>query len=382
MRAATAHSEEFDAVSAAAELIRQSVEQLRGEVPVCAFLFATTEYDHATLLAALHEQWPDLPLVGGSTDGAVTTSGFAHESVVLTLLTGAGLRARSGLGRNLAKDPARAVAEALSAAGPATRLCWTVFAPSTNSTAVVRDLQRALGNACPVVGGLTGDHRLGTAMVEFHGREVLRDSLPVMFLEGDIAVGCGVGTGWFPIGEPRVVTKAAGHWIHEVDGMPALQVFQSYWGEMVSTATLGEYPIAVFPNGADGDYHLRAVFEVDQQRGSMRVAGEVLEGAVVRPTEVVREGILAGSTKSAAQALACYPGADPQVAFIFSCAARKWVLGTTVETEIRHLQAAFAAAGVRPAVAGGYFFGEIGPQRRDAPSEFHNETCVTVILGR
>jgi hypothetical protein len=382
MRAFTSHSQELEAVAAAGELIAKSTEQLQGEAPVAAFLFASTDYDHQQLLAALHAHWPDLPLVGGTTDGAISGAGFAHDSVLLTLLTGKGLRARVGLGRSLSKDPARAVAQALAASGPQPRLCWTVFAPTTNATAVVRMLQQGVGTECPVVGGLTGDHREYSRMVEFCGTEVLTDSLPVMFLDGDMLVGCGVGTGWFPIGEPKIVTRAADNWVHEIDGKPALRIYEDYWGAIPPSASLGEYPLAVFPAGPDGDYHLRAVLDADRTTGSLRVAGEVLQGAVIRLTEVVRDGLLAGSWTSASNAISAYPGRDPQIAFVFSCAARKWVLGTKAETEIEHLRSAFLGAGISPAFAGGYCFGEIAPVRPGAPSEFHNETCVTVILGR
>ena len=382
MRAVTAQSHEFDTVAAAADLIAQCTEQLRGETPFAAFLFASTEYDHPSLLAALADRWPDLPLVGGSTDGEVSSDGFAHDSVVLTLLCGAGVRARVGLGRGLGVDTGAAVEQALAGRGdlrPA--LCWTVFAPTANSTAVVRQLQQALGD-CPVVGGLTGDHREYTRMVEFCGREVLRDSLPVMFLEGDLQVGCGIGTGWFPIGEPKVVTRADGHWVHEIDGRPALDAFRDYWGALVLTKSLGEFPLAVFPNGVDGDHYLRAVLDSDEATGSIRVAGEVLPGAIVRLTEVLPEGILAGSEASVDNAVRAYRGERPEVAFVFSCAARKWVLGTKAEEECGLLQKAFEHAGITPVLAGGYCFGEIAPPRPGAPSEFHNETCVTVLIGR
>lgn len=382
IRAVTAQSEEVDAVCAIAEVLASCTEQLAGARPVAAFLFASPEYEHRILLDAIADRWPDLPLVGGSTDGEVSSAGFAHDSIVLTLLVGDGLRARAGLGRDLSKGIDTAVTQAIGAAGPKPRLCWTVFAPTTNSTAVVRQLQQRLGDGCPVVGGLTGDHREYSRMVEFCGREVLKDSLPCMFLEGDLQVGCGVGTGWFPIGEPMVVTRSDGHWVHAIDGKPALSVFAAYWGAVPMTSSLGEYPIAVFPNGADGDYHLRAVLDADATTGSLRVAGEILEGALVRLTEVLPDGILSGSDASVARAVAAYPGNSPALAFVFSCAARKWVLGTIAEQEVEHLQAAFAKAGVTPALAGGYCFGEIAPSQAGGPSQFHNETCVTVLIGR
>lgn len=382
MRAITVQSQEVDTLTAVAEVIAQCTEQLQGERPVAAFLFASTEYDHAQVLEAIADRWPGLPLVGGSTDGEVSTQGFGHDSIVLTLLTGEGIRASVGLGRDLGVDAEKAIGAALAGCGDhEPSLCWTVFAPTSNSTAVVRRIQERVG-ACPIVGGLTGDHREYSRMVEFCGREVLKDSLPIMFLSGDLKVSYGVGTGWFPVGEPKVVTRSDGHWVHEIDDRPALDIYRDFWGGTPMTQSLGEFPIAVFPNGLDGDYYLRAVLDANEETGSIRVAGEILAGAQIKLTEVLAEGILAGSEVSVGNAVRAYPGTQPKVAFIFSCAARKWVLGTKAEKEIDLLRAAFAAAGVDPAVAGGYCFGEIAPQRLGSPSEFHNETCVTVLLGQ
>lgn len=382
MNALTVQSQELEAIAAAAEVIARATEQLGRAKPVAAFLFASTSYDHQQLLDAIAAHWPGLPLVGGSTDGEISNAGFAHDSVVLTLIWGKGIAARTGLGRDLSKAPDRAIADALSTRGTAPRLAWTVFAPTTNSTAVVRQLQSTLGTACPVVGGLTGDHREFTRMVEFCGREVLRDSLPVMFLEGDFQVSCGVGNGWFPIGQTMKVTRSDGHWVHEIEGRPALDLYCDYFGAMPQHASLGEYPLAVFPDGPDGPFHLRAVLDADPKTGSIRVAGEIIEGACIRLTEVLSEGILAGSTESARNAVAAFRGEQPVLAFVFSCAARKWVLGTRAEQEIGLLLDSFQKSGVRPAIAGGYCFGEIGPTTTGGPSDFHNETCVTVLLGK
>lgn len=384
MRAVIARSTAVDSVTAAAELLMQATEQLGAEQPVAAFLFASPDYEHQVLLDALADRWPGLPLVGGSTDGELSSvGGFAHDSVALTLLCGEGLSARVGLGRNLSKDPAAAVAQVLADCGdrqPA--LCWTIFAPSSDAAAVVRRLQAGIGEATPIIGGLTGDHHEYSRMVEFCGREVLKDSLPVLMLDGELKISFGIGTGWFPIGEPVQATRVDGHILHEIGGRPALELYRDYWGEAPAEQSLGEYPIAVYPNGPNGDFYLRAVLACDAATGAVRLAGAVPEGAWLRLTEVVPEGVLAGSEHSASAAVKAFPGATPEIAFVFSCAARKWVLGTKAEGESAILAGAFASAGVKPSFVGGYCFGEIAPQRIGAPSEFHNETCVTVLLGR
>ncbi len=386
MRAVIAQSQAVDTKAAVADLLSQSRQRLAGTKPKGALLFASTDYDHTLLLTAIQAEWPGLPLIGGSSDGEVSSlAGFAHDSVLLTLLVGDDLVVRTGVGRHLAQDVEVAAQQAMATVPPRTKsrstLCFTVFAPTANSSAVVHRLQELLGADCPILGGLTGDHREYDRMVEFHGGDVLRDSLPVMRIEGDFVVGWGIGTGWFPVGEAQVVTRADGHVVHEIGGQPALDVFRDYQG-VVPDDSLGEYPLAVYPDGLGGNHCLRAVLSADPATGSLRLAGEVPTGSVIRMTEVLPEGILAGSAQAATAAVRDYRGIAPELALVFSCAARKWVLGTKAETEWRTLQDAFLKAGVEPTIAGFYAFGEIAPTGRGRPSEFHNESCVAVLVGR
>ncbi|MGE3175133.1 MAG: FIST signal transduction protein [Planctomycetota bacterium] len=390
MRAIVAQSQAVDSAAATAELLEQADERLAGEQPRAAFLFASTDYDHGVLLAGIQQRWPGLPLIGGSTDGEVSSvSGFVHDSALLTLLCGDDLKVHAGVGHDLSKDLDAAIAAALpeaavpgfSAAHGRQLLCFTVFAPSANSTEVVRRLQQRLGADCPIFGGLTGDHREYARMVEFCCAEAQRDSLPVLLIEGDLKVSWGIGTGWFPVGEAMRVTRAEQHVVHEIAGRPAFEVFRDYWGSMPEDS-LGEYPLAVYPEGSDGRYFLRAVLGADAATGSIRLAGEVPHGSTIRLTEVLPEGILSGSESAALAAAGSYPGTAPQLALVFTCAARKWVLGTEAERESALLQQAFARGGVQPAMAGFYAFGEIAPTTAESPSDFHNETCVAVLIGQ
>lgn len=382
MRAIVCQSDVEDAAGVTAELVAQATEQLGGDTPRGALLFASTEYDHSVILAAVQERWPGLPLIGGTSDGEVSSAGgFRHDSAVLTLLVGDGFTVRTAVGRDLSKDIGAAVAAVASAIGRQPRVCFTVFAPSTNSSEVVRRLQERLGAPCPIVGGLTGDHAEYGCMVEFFGGEVLRDSLPIMVIEGNVGVGFGIGTGWFPIGEPRRVTQVDGHIVHTIEGRPAIEVYRDHWGSVPDGKGLGEYPLAVYPDGPDGTCYLRAVLGSDAATGSIQLAGECPKGSWIRMTEVLPEGILAGSEEAARSAAGAYSGSSPKLALVFSCAARKWVLGTKAEEELGLLREAFRRTGIEPALAGLYVFGEIAPTSLGAPSDFHNETCVAVLIG-
>ncbi len=383
MRAVVGHSDEVDAKDAALEVIRICREQLEGETPKAGLLFMSVEYEHQVVLDALNEEWPGLPLIGGSSDGEVSSSGgFQMDSVVLTLISGDDIEAAIGLGTNLSKDIDSAVAEASKplSGREAPALVLTTFAPSTNASEVVRQLNDRIDSPnCPVLGGLTGDHREFSRMVEVAGTQVLQDSLPVLYLFGEIAASWGVSSGWFPIGEAHQVTASEGHLVSEIAGRPAIEVYEKNYG-YVPDGSLGEFPLAVFDD-PDGDYALRAVLGTGREDGTVRFAGEVRPGSWVRMTQVLPEGILSGSTNSMQQAIERFPGPKPEIGLLFSCAARKWVLGTRAAEEIDVLQRAVGDDCDFP-LAGLYVYGEIAPTAPGSEAILHNETCITVLLGR
>jgi hypothetical protein len=381
MRTAVGHSDQIDSKDAIEDVLLQIEAKIGGEAPKAGVLFASVDYEHAELLERIQDRWPGLPLIGGSSDGEISSvRGFCHDSVLLTVFTGEGFDVMSGLGRELSRDPQAAVRAAVGGLGEEhAGLCITTFAPTTNGSEVVRALDRELGGHAAIVGGLTGDHRESRGRTrEFFGGEVLSDSLPVLLLQGEFRCGYGVGSGWFPIGAHHVVTRSDGHLVHEIDHRPALEIYRDYYGT-IPNQSLGEYPLAVYVG--EDVWSLRAILESEPATGALRFAGEVPEGSTVRITEVMNEGILSGSTESLAAALKHYGGAQPEGALIFSCAARKWVLGTQAQREIDELRACAAALGAPELdIAGLYVFGEICPL--DGTSAFHNETCVSLVFGR
>ena len=384
MRAIVGHSEEVDAKDAAKEVLAQCTEQLGGQMPKAGMVFMSVDYEQSEVLQLFRQAWPELPLIGGSSDGEVSSrGGFSMDSVVLTLFCGDDFEVAAGLGRDLSADVDRAVGQALEGAAQRGRPAFalTTFAPSADATAVLDSLNQAIEQAgCPVLGGLTGDHREFSRMSEFFGDEVLHDSLPILFFYGDLHASWGVGSGWFPIGDAYEVTASQGAVVREIAGEQALSIYARHYGGVLE-GTLGEYPLAVYTDGPDGPWVLRAVMGADEDDGSVRFAGTVPEGSFVRMTQVLPEGILSGTTESVRQAVERYPGSKPELALLFTCAARKWVLGSRAESEVGLAQESLPEALRDVALSGLYVYGEIAPPEPGLEPALHNETCITVLIG-
>jgi hypothetical protein len=375
------HSCDPDSAEAIAEVLAQCVAALAGATPQAGLLFAAIDFDHAQILAHLHQDFPDLILIGGTTDGEMSSvEGFQQDSLTLLLFVSDTLEIRAGLGRQLSHDPTAATHQAITAAtaqlSHPPQLCLAVpESLTTSAVAVLEGLTQALGPAVPIVGGLTGDRYRRQQTFQFFQTEVLSDSVPVLLFSGNLHMSCGVFSGWTPIGKKGVVTKATRNVVHEIDGQPARDFYCNYLGDQLLST---EYGLAVFEPGTENFYTRSPTSQIDAKSGDVIFVGDVPEQAIVQMTDTTRRDILAAAQSSVKQALAKYPGQQPAVALAFSCAGRRMILGPQSYQEYEMIVSCLPP-GVP--ICGFYSYGELAPLVLPGQSHFHNLTLVTVLLG-
>ncbi len=211
---------------------------------------------------------------------------------------------------------------------------------------------------------------------QFCADRVTDDGVAVLLFSGPIAHSTALGTGWRTLGATGTVTRVASGVVHEIDGQPAIAFLARYL-DVTGPASYGN-PLAVLEPDGDESY-LRAIGGTDVATGSVFVSGTIPVGATVQLTTADTAEILAGAEAALHRATAEFPaGARPEAALIFSCAVRRFLLGsrTAVEAEL-----ARTVYGPSMPIAGLYCFGEIGPIRGTTSSRYFNETFTTLLLG-
>lgn len=134
-------------------------------------------------------------------------------------------------------------------------------------------------------------------------------------------------------------------------------------------------------NTSDEVEYLRASWgEVDEATGAVTFLAAVPSDARVCLTIADRDSILNGCSQSLSIAKSNLPpGAQPAAAVVFSCAARKLLLGTRTAEELKLIRAALAGP---VAVCGFYGYGEMSPRMGDGTgAKYHNESFVTLLLA-
>lgn len=374
------HSNDPDSVEAIAEILEQCSESLAGITPQAGILFAAFDFDHSFILQQIYAQFPDLELIGGTTDGEISSLlNFQQDSLTLMLFASDEIEFCAGVGTQASQDSIAAAQAAIKQATAKSQqkigLCVTLPDGLTSSgVTIIEALKQELGNNLPIVGGLTADGGNYQKTYQFYNQEVLSDSIPILLFSGNLLISCGVNSGWHPIGKKSIITKAEKNIIYEIDHQPALNFYQYYLGELSPSI---EYPLAVF-EPENIHFYMRAPISHDAEQGSITFFGDLPQGAMVQITQGNCEEILNSSELSMQQALKDYPGTHPDAALFFSCTARKQILSTRAEEEYqfakKHLSTALPSCGF-------YTYGEIAPLEQYGSTLFHNETFITLLIG-
>jgi hypothetical protein len=377
------HSDSINTSDVVSELIDDAEQKLEGEIPGACILYVAIDHEYQVLLNAIHDKWNNIRLIGGTTDGEMSSEmGFAEDSVVMILLCSSEVEFSIGVGEGLETDIPSACAQAVSQASSevASNPCLCITNPGnmdTNLVQVISSLKKALGGQVPIFGGVPGDQWRFQTQYQFFGRQVYTDAVPILLFHGNIGFSYGVESGWKPLGEKGVVTKSEGNTVYAIDNAPAIEFYKLGLG--VTGEPSAEFPLVVLDEAGEIQYLRGAARAVDDNSGAVAFVGHVPEGATVRLSRADRDTILLGTRKAIATAIEKLPeNAEVHGGLLISCASRKSLLGSKTMEELR---IANQMIGENIPLAGFYGYGEIAPTANEGlNSKLHNQTFVILLI--
>ena len=370
-----------DAIAAAIEECNAALGDLR---PHAGILFSAFDSFDPSVAAALRDAFPGVTVVGSTSAAEISSSGgYQEDSITLAMFASDVVDVTTGLGMGLSRDSdaaCRAAAtQALAATDREPKVCVMLAEGyGSDPQATLAAMARALPDGVVIVGG-TSAGRDASALrpsYQFAGDVVTDDGVAILLFSGALSVSTAVGTGWRTLGATGTVTRSMSGAVLEIDHRPAIEFLARYL-DVTGPASYGN-PLSVVEAGGDEPYY-RAISGTDPAIGSVFVAGEVPVGAVVQLTTADTDDILGGTRSALTRAVDGFPaGVQPEAALIFSCAVRRFLLGsrTRIETEL-----ARSVLGTTIPMAGIYCYGEIGPVHGIETSRYFNETFVTLLLG-
>jgi PAS domain S-box-containing protein len=374
-------AEGIDTETIVKQVIADCAATIDGNTPQAGIVYAGAQFNHQLMLDMINDAFPGIQLMGCTTAGDYSGGhGFSDDTITLTTLSSSDIAFGTGVGRDLSVDYKMAVDAAVEAArnrldqDPALCLAFPEghdirFEP------ILKRLGSKLGRDCPVFGGAAGTHWTdNTGVFQFLGRDVLTDAMPILLISGPVRYAFSIANSWRPVGRKAVVTRAKDRVVYKIDDFNAVDFYRHYLGHHEEPAR--EFILAVYEPGRD-EFLVRAPIQY-RDDGSILFSESIPEGANVQLTEATRDDLVHDTLTTAESLADSVKNWRPAIAFAFSCAFRKEILGTAAGKEVETLKEVFPPG---LPIVGFYSFGEIAPLVPGGESLAHGATLISLLIG-
>ena len=309
-------------------------------------------------------QLPQAAVIGSTTSGEIINGCVQNETIVISVSVFENTKVKS-LCYEYEQDSFHAgevVAQELIKDD--TRLLITFTDFTINGEEYVQGIG-SIGKNVPICGGLAADNRLMTKTYVFTEDKIVDKGVVAVSLSGDIQVINDHRYDWQTLGKALTVTKSEKNRLYKVDGMTIKEAYVHYLGGEVAA----ELPMSsvVFPIIIDrgGVSVARAALQCHDD-GSISFAGNVNVGDKVRfgygnPQMILNTPFWTDAIQDKAESI-----------FVYSCMARKILIGDAIQMEIEPLQS-FAPT------SGFFTYGEFFHSLKG--NELLNQTMTFVALS-
>jgi hypothetical protein len=238
-----------DSLRPVCEKIRQDL----GGTPSMLLVYYSEHCDGTILTAALNDNFPHVPVHGGtSCRGVMTDKGFhpSDNSANAALLAIYDPYGAYGCGAaRLSESPRMAAAQALMCAlenaqrmGEVPELVW-LTAPPGKEEDLLQGIADVVGMYVPVAGGSSADDTIGGRWQQLANSETFNDAVVISVFFPTCDIAYAFHNGYFPTAHQGIVTHAQGRIIYTINDKPAAQVYNQWREGCLKDALIPDHNI-------------------------------------------------------------------------------------------------------------------------------------------
>ncbi|MBI3741741.1 MAG: FIST C-terminal domain-containing protein [Chloroflexi bacterium] len=336
-------------------------------------------------LAEIKRAYPQAHVMGCSTAGEIYGTQVTDDSLVATAIHFEHTHVRGASVPIANGDASFQAGEELARAIPHHGLAH-VFVLSegnvVNGSALVRGIAKHLPDHITITGGLSGDgDRFQETFVLWDG-EPRQNSIAILGLySARLKIGYASLGGWDSFGPERLITRARGNVLYELDGKSALELYKQYLGDEAKglPATGLLFPLSLRTQTGEKGV-VRTILAINEAEGSLTFAGDVPEGSYARLMKANFDRLIDGAIGAArtSRDIPLFGARAPELAILISCVGRKLILKQRIEEEVEGVREVMGDGTV---LAGFYSYGEISPFTPNAKCELHNQTMTITTFS-
>ncbi len=334
----------------------------------------------------LRALFPKAELIGCSTGTQIIDASIEDEAVTAVALNFEQVRLRCvqdtlGQGQDT-MVLARQLAGRLDPKGLEAVL---VFADGlqVNGTHLAQGLAEVLGDRVVLLGALAAEGaHFSRTLVGLNQVPAVRQVVLVGLYGAALRLAHGASGGWDPYGPQRVITSSRGPVLMELDGKPALEVYQRQLGDQAGglPAAALHFPVCIWHEDLHPEPQVRTILGIDPAQRSLSFAGDLPAGWTAQVMHASQERLVAGASAaaySARQTLASDCQGDT-LALLVSCNGRRRLMGNKAVDEVAAVADVLGPGLIK---LGLYAHGGIAPRETGGRSVLHNQTMIVTLLG-
>ena len=334
-------------------------------------------------LGELSRAYPHAHVLGCSTAGEIVGQTILDDSLVVAVcrFDGTPLRSASQAIASTAESFSVGATIARQLSSPDLRGVFVLSdGTKVNGSELCRGLYSEIDPQVIITGGLAGDgDRFQKTWVLNQRRPESGFVSAVGFYGERIVLGHGSRGGWDVFGPERTVTRSHENVLFEIDGLPALDLYKRYLGDLATglPANALLFPLRLQRKKTGAGDLVRTILSIDEKAQSMTFAGDIPEGSLIQFMRANLDRLVDGALEAAQLARNKQESAKACLAIAISCVGRRLVLSERAEEEVE------AVAGVLPKgseVIGFYSYGELSPIS-GGPCDLHNQTMTLTTIS-
>ncbi len=331
----------------------------------------------------LRNRYPAADIALCSTAGEITYNSVYDDSAVITVISFEKTTIKTASlnldGFNDSFELGKSLVEQFDSTG-LTSILILSDGLLVNGSQLVSGME--VGNKAKVLitGGLAGDGvQFDNTLVGLNGVPRIGTVAAIGFYGEQIDVRSSSVSGWDVFGPERIVTRADGTDVYEIDNSSAVDLYKIYLGPYIDDRTNSTllFPLAVKLPGRS-HYIARSILSISHERSCMIFSGDIPEGSTVRFMKANFEKLIDAADQAAKEISRDDSSYSPELAVLISCVGRRIILGKQVEEEVGVVADYFTD---KTAIVGFYSYGEISPQMNIGPCQLHNQTMTITTFN-
>ncbi|MBF0185031.1 MAG: FIST C-terminal domain-containing protein [Magnetococcales bacterium] len=366
------------------QLQGEALAELQSLSPDLLLVFGPSAlFAAADFYQTLRSHFPDSQLAGCSTAGEIAGDRCYDGACVLTAVQFAATEVRLASAVVDSMESSSSVGEELGRRLQSAALRGVIVLSrglGINGSALIRGMVAVLGKEVPINGGLAGDGSRFQQTMVLDNEGITADKVVAIGLYGErIRIGYGSVGGWEPFGPTRRVTRSTGNVLYELDGEPALHLYQDYLGDYAQDLPASGllFPFEMLSANHDRLGLIRTILAVNEEEGSLVLAGEIDPNGYLRLMHASTNALVDGAELAAQRTRQMLSSQQPGLALLVSCVGRKLVMGDHVDEEVEVVADTLATGSV---LTGFHSYGEISPLFDTVECKLHNQTMTITFL--